>query len=704
MTEEEADGQRLNLLPDAPIADARFDRLDRMAFVRSFAEAIRAVEGSDSVVLALAGPWGSGKSSLLNLVAQELDEGDGEPPLVMKFNPWWFSGSDRLVAAFLQQLAAAISRPEVQDILGPATSDLDHLAAAIAEPGKLGVIENPADRDIQRIRERLDSIFRHSPRRVLIMMDDIDRLTPSEMSQLLLIVRAVADLPNTTYVLSFDYEVVVEAIGDKLGVDGRTYLEKVVQLQIDVPLPGRMTLERMVVGQLAAIDPSAAALDDEAQRQFRLLFEGGVKHFLSTPRACTRLLNVLRFTYPTLTGQVYFPDLLGICCLMSFSSQAIQAIRSSSEAFVGPCDERGRGWVGLKEFHTTWLKRIPLRDRAAVESIVRLLFPKVAWSLNGPVRGEAYVEIWRRQKRICSTRHFDSYFRLGLSAGEAAERQWRNMIDLLDDATSFAQALQRFGPLEGGSQSSWVDELLRKATDFVNEQATPEQAAKLFSALLRRGDQIAAIKEEEKENRLTVDPVHWVIAVLLDCLRRVDTPAARYRTLTEAVSDDAGLLTAANLVELLDLRADLFADGDKPPSAEANKAKLMQVLKVLDARIQRASQDGSLSRHPLSVRIAHKWHQFGRKGPARNWIERHCEEDSALVAAMAQVCPAPEDIDSISASLEFPARLLADLFDQDALLARCRQILDDEPEWLSDEDERMLQLAVRRLAEFKAPV
>ncbi|HHK42945.1 MAG TPA: ATP-binding cassette domain-containing protein, partial [Planctomycetaceae bacterium] len=101
----------LHLLPDAPISSPHFDRLDRMPFVRSFAEAIRAVKGTDSVVLALAGPWGSGKSSLLNLIAGELERTSGEhPPLVMRFNPWWFSGTGQLVAAFLQQLAAALSR------------------------------------------------------------------------------------------------------------------------------------------------------------------------------------------------------------------------------------------------------------------------------------------------------------------------------------------------------------------------------------------------------------------------------------------------------------------------------------------------------------------------------------------------------------------------------------------------------------------
>jgi len=385
----------LHLIPDAPITSSGFDRLDRMGFVRSFAQAIQAAEGDDSVVLALAGPWGSGKSSLLNLIAHQLVETSGErQPLVMRFNPWWFTGSEQLVAAFLQQLGAAVSRPEVKATLGEAAVALDRLAEALAAPGVLASSSDIATRDIEVVRHKVDSIFRKSDRRILIFMDDIDRLTPKEMSQLLLIVRAVADFPKTTYVLSFDYEVVVEAIGDKLGVDGRTYLEKVVQLQIDVPLPGRKTLERMFVGQLAEIDPAAMNLDIESQKYFRMLFEGGVKHFLATPRACTRLLNVLRFTYPTVAGEVYFPDMLGICCLMSFSSQAIHAIRSFSDAFVGHCDAGARDWANLKGFHASWLGKLPQKDFSPVRAIVRQLFPKVAWALNAPACGEEYVKIW----------------------------------------------------------------------------------------------------------------------------------------------------------------------------------------------------------------------------------------------------------------------------------------------------------------------
>jgi predicted KAP-like P-loop ATPase len=690
----------LHLIPDAPIASPGFDRLDRMAFVRSFAEAVRAVRGTDSVVLALAGPWGSGKSSLLNLIAGELEKTAGQqPPLVVRFNPWWFSGTQQLVAAFLQQLGAAVSRPEVKETLGEATVALDHLAEAIAKPGAQTATD-PSSRDIEVLRHKVNSILENSARRILIFMDDIDRLTPEEMTQLLLIVRAVADFPNTTYVLSFDYEVVVNSIGDKLGVDGRTYLEKVVQLQIDVPMPGRMILERMVIGQLQAIDPGAKSLDSEAQKHFRILFEGGIKHFLATPRACTRLLNVLRFTYPTLAGQVYFPDLLGISCLMSFSSQAIQAIRSFSDAFVGHCDPTGKGWLNMRRFHQSWLAEIPKRDRLPVESIVRLLFPKVAWALNGPIRGEEYTEIWHRQKRICSVKHFDSYFRLGLTAGEAAEHQWQHMVELLDDATAFAAALQRFGPLEEEGGAGWVGELLQQAADFVNEQATPDQARNLFRAIMRRGDQIAAVKDDDSPHHIKIGPVHWIASVLLDCLQRIDDPALRLEVLRTSVAEDAGLLTSAELLELLEYRIDIFSDGKHAPTTEANTAKLLKVLKILDKRIQKAGENGELARHPQFMTVVQKWWQFGRKAKSRTWVRATCENDERFVNALLQL-----RLDSgsgivdepVYATHALPIDLLVEFFEPSELLARSEKILREQPDWLTPEGTVALKLLAELL-------
>lgn len=690
----------LNLIPDAPINSPTFDRLDRMAFVRSFAEAIRAAKGETSVVLALAGPWGSGKSSLLNLIAGELEDTDpDQAPLLVRFNPWWFTETRQLVAAFLQQLGAAVSRPEVAQSLGEASSALDDLADALAAPGEMQK-KDVASRDIQKLREKVVGIFRKSQRRILIFMDDIDRLSPEEMSQLLLIVRAIADFPHTTYVLSFDFDVVVQAMENKLGVDGRTYLEKVIQLQIDVPLPTRMTLERMVIGQLSEIDPQARMLDEDTRAAFRVIFESGIKHFLATPRACTRFLNVVRFIYPTVMGQIYLPDLLGLSCLMAFSSQAIQAIRSFQDAFVGHCDERGRGWVELSGFHEQWLSRLAAKDRPHVEAIVRQMFPKVAWALNGPIQGEAYLDSWNEQRRICSPSHFDTYFRLGLSAGEATEYRWQNLVELLDDATSFARALNQFGPIGDEKAESWLMDLLGQAADFVSEKASPDQASRMFAALMKRADQIDFVDDDE--SRL-IEPIHRVVSLLVQCLQKIPSSKQRLEVVRESMEKDAGIYTATELIELLERRSDLFSAKSSPLDSAERAAILKDLVRTLDRRIQLASEDGTLEKHPRLLRILKKWYRYGRRNRVQLWLKQYCNDDEKLVEFLNAMRDDPAfltDRDRLRKS-DLPLEWICNFFGTSDFGDRLAKIIEQEPEWISLEAELMLTKVIDFLQKMK---
>lgn len=681
----------LNLIPDAPINNPSFDRLDRMAFVRSFAEAIRSAKGANSVVLALAGPWGSGKSSLLNLISGELKDTETEKaPLLMKFNPWWFTETKQLVAAFLQQLAAAVSRDEVKEVLGGATEALADLANALAAPGSSfsaqpGQVKT--NRDIQLVREKVVDIFNRTDRRILIFMDDIDRLSPEEMSQLLLIVRAIADFPHTTYVLSFDYEVVVASMENKLGVDGRTYLEKVIQLQIDVPLPTRLSLERMVIGQLAEIDPDSQVLDEEARTGFRMIFESGIKHFLSTPRACTRFLNVVRFIYPTVKDQVYLPDLLGLSCLMAFSSQAIQSIRSFQDAFTGHCDDRGRGWVELSGFHLAWLAKLSEKDRPFVETLVRQLFPKVAWALNGPIKGEAYNQTWADRKRICSPSHFDTYFRLGLSAGEASEYQWQNLVELLDDATSFAKALHQFGPLGEEKAESWMMDLLQQASDFVADKADSDQATRLFLALMKRGDQVDDADFDTDSN--WIEPIHRVVNLLIECLQKMENADQRQEICVQSIASEAGLYISSELVDQLEHRTDLLTVAGEQADSKTRNARLMELVKSLDQRIHEASSDGSLAQHPRRVRLLRRWYRYGRKKKVQQWLADDCQDGQRLFATMNFILTDKSllsDRDRAQKT-EVPIELIEGFFDTSELVAWIKAVCDQEPDWLSLDDE-----------------
>ena len=99
---------------DRPIESEADDLLGRPVFARKLAEAISSWRERDSLVIALCGPWGSGKTSVKNLTLRALNKLGAKGPVVLEFNPWEFSGSNQLHEAFFEELGKALGRADKQ--------------------------------------------------------------------------------------------------------------------------------------------------------------------------------------------------------------------------------------------------------------------------------------------------------------------------------------------------------------------------------------------------------------------------------------------------------------------------------------------------------------------------------------------------------------------------------------------------------------
>jgi predicted KAP-like P-loop ATPase len=76
----------------------------------NLAGAIRRYKGGKSLTIGLHGPWGSGKSSLLNFLIEELSK-DAPNLVVERFNPWNFSDQNRLLTSFFLFFSGLLKRP-----------------------------------------------------------------------------------------------------------------------------------------------------------------------------------------------------------------------------------------------------------------------------------------------------------------------------------------------------------------------------------------------------------------------------------------------------------------------------------------------------------------------------------------------------------------------------------------------------------------
>jgi predicted KAP-like P-loop ATPase len=232
---------------DRPISDPAQDRFGIDPFAKALADSIRKIKALEGTVVALNGPWGSGKSSAVNLVLHHLKDATEKGELaVVNFACWWFRGEEALALAFFRELYAGMgptlgdkfkkALPKIGARLlkaGSVVSAGGDLAGATAGVGTLasGAMSWVADfiktdDTVEKLQGELTKALVEQDKRFLIVIDDIDRLAPDEALLIFRLVKSVGRLPNVLYLLVFDRELAEAIVSERYPSEGRTIWRK----------------------------------------------------------------------------------------------------------------------------------------------------------------------------------------------------------------------------------------------------------------------------------------------------------------------------------------------------------------------------------------------------------------------------------------------------------------------------------------------
>jgi predicted KAP-like P-loop ATPase len=305
---------------DAPISDPRLDVFDREPFARRIADTIGERNDPSSLVVGIYGPWGDGKTTFLNFIRGRLK--DYPSIICVSFNPWRMEGEQALLQGFFATLAEVLdkelttSSEKLGDVLKKYGALLKIAPggwgdAAVGAGAALSAVS------LDELRDRISGMLRDAGKRVVVIMDDIDRLDRAEIQAIFRLVKLTGDFENTAYVLAFDEEMVASAIGEKYASSsGRSYeaginfLEKVVQVPLHLPPPSPDALRQYCFGLVdEALRESATEMSQNQVNEFVRHFIDGIQIRLKTPRMAKRYANALHFALTILKGETYTPDL-----------------------------------------------------------------------------------------------------------------------------------------------------------------------------------------------------------------------------------------------------------------------------------------------------------------------------------------------------------------------------------------------------------
>ncbi len=443
---------------DNPIRRSEDDLLGRSRPAAGLARQVLCLDASEGLVIGVLGPWGSGKTSFVNLARARLED---ESITVLEFNPWMFSGAEQLVESFFVELASQLRlKPGLAEI-GKDLEDYGETFSGLAWLPLIGPwVERgrTASKMFARIlqrrkegvggrRQKLETALQALDKPLVVVLDDIDRLTTSEIRDIFKLIRLTANFPNVIYLAAFDRKRVEDALAEH-GIPGRDYLEKILQVGVDLPAVPDSVLHRQV---FKAIDGAIDGVEPEApfsETEWPDVYMEVIRPLLRNMRDVRRYAAGVHGTVVDLGGQIELVDVLALEAIRVFlpdvfnlTPRAVDGLTTTPGISYGGrgdpphLKEQVEGLIGAAGPHGD-----------VVKAMIERLFPAAQRHVGGSHFRADWKSRWLRERRVAHEDVLRLYLERvvgeGLQSFVDAESAWALMVDRqgLDD---FLRSLDR---------------------------------------------------------------------------------------------------------------------------------------------------------------------------------------------------------------------------------------------------------------------
>lgn len=565
---------------DHPIEVPADDVLGRDVLAAALSVELQTIDVSQGVVAAITGPWGSGKTSLLNLTARRLR--DASDVRVLDFNPWLFSGTDELAAAFLAELARELSdleprrsrwRRRTAGTVEALANYSAALSAARFVPGVATaqqVVEGTGRHAASRLRgdtsltARRDAAvtaLSNSKARVVVLVDDIDRLTRDELRHLFRLVRLTASLPNVVYLLSMDPLVVAGALSEGEAFSGSAYLEKILSLTCAVPVGQPEVFRSAWIDSLNALleQHPVGPIDEDTFGRVQLEI---LDPLMQTLRDAKRVLTSLPLALRTVGSEVAFADLVALESLRVLAPEMHAALPTCFHGLTAPSSSGLHNReVELAEGINRFVAADRRGDGKIAKAVITVLFPAGARHLGGANWASGSDSEWRHQRRVAAPQILEFYLTGQLPPGRASRTQIDGIIQAL---TTVETGRTAFSALPDDQLENVLEQLMP-----FSESAPSEVVAPAVEVLL---EQLSRLRTDVR-GMMDFGAEFAVTRPVLRLLRRLE-PESVATLARRLVATTSTLYAAFELVTLIGHRENAGHRLVSPENADALEVQL----------------------------------------------------------------------------------------------------------------------------------
>lgn len=645
---------------DRPILKSTQDRLDRSIFAKYLARCMLDHKDTESLVVGLYGGWGVGKTSIINLVVEELNSAatnllDEEKPIILNFSAWSYSGQNQLIYSFFRRLSSVLRRVSYLEnsdriiyLLELYVSFFTHqpipkaLRRQRSFVDKVTFQNNPevyaweSGRDLTLVKAELNELLTHQKRKIIIIIDNISRLYDYEIKQIFQIVKSIGDYANTAYLLALDKEYVIRAINKMDGGGGEEYIEKIVQLPFEVPPILQQDIEKIFVDRLKDI---LATVPNDAWNieYWSDIYFSSLKYFFENCRDITRYVNTLNFGYSRLRDVVNPVDFFALTAIEIFMPEVYFGIRENKDLFTDLLDnvytldqeQLQKDRVRCDEILSR-TKHFP-RD-ILLELLIRL-FPRIR-HIYYPDESFYHSNITARKlRRICSPDLFDIYFRLSMQMGQIPESEFDTILSISSDIETFNQALARL------NQDERIIKFLDMLDSRVMNTIPHRNIQSIVTALLDNGD----LFPQGFSDILSLDTPMRIHRIINGLLHRFKMAEERFLILQNAIAKVNKSLYSM-VYELREQGQEHLENTDTFLPKEFRSLtpeQLDSLQKLVTHRIESWAHNGSLVDHPHLLSILFAWRDWGKEEEVSAYVDQITQTDRGLISLLTSVLDIP---------------------------------------------------------------
>ena len=666
----------LQFAHDRPIARQQEDRLDRADFAQRLAWAVSSWKNQESLVISLTGSWGSGKSSIKNMALEQL--ANNQSCQVIEFNPWQWSGQDKLSSAFFEEVSRVVQREDPSDAdkqlakvlrsyerrLNAGVNVLNHTAkwapillgsalvttalGSVAEGTaaqvtiwtvsaaswlgtmapwlkhgadwclkKSNILDQQAkesEMTLSQIRGQLQQLLSARQQPLLIVLDDLDRLSTDQLKAMFQLVKAHMDFANVVFLLLFQRDTVEQGL-ERAGFDGADYLEKIIQVPFSVPVISSNQLEEILFSRLNAI------LDSEPQLQQRFdktywgqMFERGMRPFFGNLRHVYRYASTLAFHCRLLRGtevaEVNAVDLFALECLRIFAPETYaeiprhKALLTGSETYARQDEAQHNRIIEVIE---QLVKLAPATHKPATRQLLQEMFPTLDWVFTRTHYDQPIQLRWLIDSRICCEEVFDRYFEMSIPIQELPNSLLHEFARQITEPEDFAALLCTF---EDNRQAEILQRLLGLVDEF-----PLDQSAAVVQTLLCAGERVC-----RRMSHTHWSPREQVVRLLRLFLKRHAQESTRSQLVIEAFNAVPRL---AVVHQLLGAEYALRRRGDIGMFDEVGLEQLKSRYLGIVSQMADDDPDAFLADEDLSSYLNDLNHYSAGGDEGRGWVGRH---------------------------------------------------------------------------------